>query len=117
MGAMGTLFRVLLIVGSVITCGFILYKVRKSKVQIQDSIFWIFLSAIVFLLSIFPQIAYFVSEILLIESPVNFIFLIIIFVLIVHQFYLTMRLSQLNNRIKEVVQRKAIDDFELTKKK
>ncbi len=108
---MGLLFRAMLILGSIITCGFILFKVRRSKVQIEDSIFWIFLSAIVFLLSLFPQIAFFVSDILLIESPVNFIYLVIIFILIVHQFYMTMRISQLNNRIKEVVQRKAIDDY------
>ncbi len=107
--------RLLLIIGSFITSGFILYKVRKSKVQIEDSIFWLLFSAMVFLLSIFPEIAFFFSNLFGFESPINFIYLVMIFVVIVHQFWLTMRLSQTNNKLKEVVQRKAIDDFNLDK--
>ncbi len=106
---------ILLIVGAVFTSVFILFKVRRSKVQIEDSIFWLLFSAVVVLLSVFPEIAYFFSNLLGFEAPVNFIFLAIIFIIIVHQFWLTMRLSQTNNRLKEIVQRKAIDDHELFK--
>ncbi len=108
-----TLLNVILIIGALATSVFILFRVRRSKVQIEDSIFWLVFSGIVFLLSIFPQMAYFFSRLLGFEAPVNFIYLVIIFILIVHQFWLTMRLSQTNNRLKEVIQRKAIDDHEI----
>ncbi len=108
--------RLMLIVGSLITSGFMLYKIRKSKVQIEDSIFWLLFSAIMLLLSLFPQIAFYFSSMLGFEAPINFIYLVIIFIIIVHQFWLTIRISQTNNRLKEVIQRKAIDDYKISKK-
>ena len=40
-----TIIRICLIVGSLFTAGFILRRVRLSKVQIEDTIFWLVFSA------------------------------------------------------------------------
>ena len=40
-----TLIRVCLILGSFITAGYILRRVRHAKVQIEDTIFWLMFSA------------------------------------------------------------------------
>ncbi len=108
---MSFILRLILFLGALATTGYVLFKIRRSKVQIEDSIFWLFFSLMILLLSIFPDIAIVASVILGISSPVNFIFLVVLFVLIVHQFFLTIRLSQTNNRLKELVQKKAIEDF------
>ena len=52
-----TLIRVCLILGSFITAGYILRRVRHAKVQIEDTIFWLLFSALLLILAIFPGIA------------------------------------------------------------
>ncbi len=113
---MSVFLRLILFIGALITTGYVLFKIRRSKVQIEDSIFWLFFALLILVLSIFPDIAIQASVILSISSPVNFIFLIMLFLLIVHQFFLTIRLSQTNSRLKEIIQKKAIDDFDLQEK-
>ena len=45
----------LLIIASVLTVGWILRKIRKNKVKMEDAIFWIFFAVILLLLAIFPE--------------------------------------------------------------
>ena len=54
-------FRLLLIAGSLCTVLFILRRIRHAKIQIEDSIFWFAFSGLLLLLSLFPQIAYWVA--------------------------------------------------------
>ena len=56
-----TIIRVCLIVGSLLTAGFVLRRVRMAKVQIEDTIFWFGFSAALLILAIFPGIAYWLS--------------------------------------------------------
>ena len=91
---MTALFRAILISGSLLTMVFMLVRIRAAKVQIRDSVFWILFSAMLLLLSVFPGIPIVFSRWLGIESPTNFVFLVIIFVLIAHQFTLTVKLSR-----------------------
>ena len=46
-----TLIRVCLILGSFITAGYILRRVRHAKVQIEDTIFWLMFSAALLILA------------------------------------------------------------------
>lgn len=101
--------RVVLIIISVLTCYYTLYKIKKSQIQIEDSIFWIFTSISLVLLSIFPQIAFFCADLLAIDSAVNFVYLAVIFLLIIKVFMLSIKLSQTEERIKNLVQRIAIE--------
>ena len=93
--------RVLLTSGSLVTMIFILTRIRASKVQIKDSVFWILFSALLFLMSLFPTALFRLSNLLGIESPTNLVFLVVLFVLITHQFVLSIKLSRLeaNQRI------------------
>ncbi|MGT2949761.1 glycosyl transferase [Streptococcus cuniculi] len=97
-------FQVVLIVVSVLTCAFILKNIRKSHVQISDALFWVFFSLILLVFSIFPQLAEILSRALGIVSAVNFIFLFMIFLLLINQFQLTIRLSKLDSKFKDLVQ-------------
>ncbi|WP_349356468.1 DUF2304 domain-containing protein [Streptococcus equi] len=53
---------------------FILDSIRRSKILIEDSFFWLFFSLIVLLLSLFPNAAVYFSRLLGFESPANFVF-------------------------------------------
>lgn len=106
---MTIVLRVILIIVCLLTMVFLIRKIRQAKVQIEDSLFWIFFSAGLLIISIFPQIADFMAGLLGIYSTVNFLFLFIIFILMIKIFNMSLHISQLENRIKELVQRVAID--------
>lgn len=108
---MTIVFRIILIVVSLVTLFGIVKKIRNSKVQIESSLFWIGFSVILLILSIFPKIAECIADLLGIYSTVNFIFLFVIFVLLIHQFYNSIKISQIENKVKELTQEIAVRDL------
>lgn len=100
--------RVILILISILTFVYMVRKIRQSKLEIEYSLFWIGFSVLLLLLSIFPQIAYWCSDLLGVQSPVNFVFLVIIFILIMRNFVSTIQISQLDHRLKNLVQEVAL---------
>lgn len=106
---LSVLFRIILFVASVGTAFFFLRKIRKAKVQIHDVIFWLLFAGVLILLSIFPDILSFFSGLLGIQSPANFLFLVIIFLQLVHQFSLTIRISTLESKLNQLGRQYALD--------
>ena len=105
-------FRVLLILVAFLTALSILRKIRKEKVQIQYSIFWILFSVLLIVLAIFPAILINLARALRMGSPANLVFLIIIFLLLLKSFNLTVEISVLEVRLKELTQRIALKEEE-----
>lgn len=101
--------RILLIVGSVATLIYFLMKIRKSKLRIEDGVFWIIFSFAMILLSLLPDVVSYAAELLGVISPVNFLFLAIIFVLLMRIFSLTLKVSQLSSKLENFVQIYAIN--------
>ena len=64
------------------------------------------------LLAIFPQIAYFLSDLLQVQSPSNFVFLYVIAVLVIREFLTTVEISKLRARVALLTQQKALEDLE-----
>ena len=62
---MSTILRVILFVLAVVTAWWILSKIRRLKVKMEDAIFWIFVAVVLCVLSLFPEIVYKLTEILL----------------------------------------------------
>lgn len=102
--------RVALILVSLGTCTLIIRKIRQSKMQIENAVFWILLSLVLVVYSLFPQVADFCSRILGIYATSNFLFLFAIFVLIVKVFYMSIHISQLESKITELVQKIALEE-------
>ena len=59
---MSVSLRILLIVAAVITVIWILKKIRKSKVKMEDAIFWLVFSGVLLVLAVFPQISFWLSK-------------------------------------------------------
>lgn len=108
---MDPIFRIILIVVSLFTLIGVIRKIRNAKVQIESSLFWIVFSSLLLILSIFPQISEFAADLLGMYSTVNFIFLFVIFILLVHQFTNSIKISQLENKIKELTQEIAVREL------
>lgn len=107
---MTMLLRTVLVLVSVLTTLVIMRKIRQSKMRIEDSVFWIGFLFLLILFSIFPQIVFLMSDMTGTQTPVNFIFLFVIFVLILRMFRLTVKISQLETKIRDLVQKIAIDE-------
>ena len=102
--------RIALILVSLGTFAMIIRKIRESKMQIESAIFWIMLSIVLVLYSIFPKLADASAHFLGIYSTANFLFLFAIFVLIIKVFFMSIHISQLESRVKELVQEMALEE-------
>ena len=71
--------RVVLIVVSILTTFMIMRKIRQSKLQIEDSIFWLGFSSILIVFSIFPGLPDLLAELAGTYTTANFIYLAVIF--------------------------------------
>ena len=102
--------RVALILVSVGTLFLMMRRIRQSKMQIESAVFWIVLALVLVVFSLFPAAADFAAHCLGIYSTANFLFLFAIFVLIVKVFYMTIHISQMETKIRELVQKMALDE-------
>lgn len=103
-------FRIILILASLMTTLYIVRKIRYSKLQIEYAIFWIILSFLLILISIFPVLVTLPTNIIGMQAPVNFVFLVIIFILLIKAFMQTIEHSQLENKLNDLAQKIAIDE-------
>ena len=109
---MTLLLRALLIIISVLTFAYIIVNIRKSKVKLESLIFWIIFGLMLILLSVVPQIAMFASSLAGFYAPINFILVSIIFLLIYKVFTLTMHLSQIQQKLEDLVRYIALKEAE-----
>lgn len=114
---MSIYLRIILVVISMLSMLNILKRVRKSKLQIEYSIFWIVFSILLILVAVFPQPMFVLAQILGIQSPVNMVFLFVIFILLIKLFNMTIEVSQLQYKQQELVQKIALDENKKTEKK
>jgi len=106
---MQPIFRVILILVSLITVIFIIRKIRQARVQIEDAMFWVVVALILVLFSVCPPVADACARLLGIYSTPNFLFLFMIFLLLTKVFCMTIQLSELESKQKELVQKMALD--------
>lgn len=109
---MSSTLRVVLILVSLLFTMYLLNKIRKSKLMIEYAIFWIIFAFMLVILAIFPEIVYWGTDTLRVMSPANLIFLFMIFILLMKVFLMTIELSQLENKVNELIQKIALDEKE-----
>ena len=109
---MTPVFRIILIVVSLLTTFYILKKIRQSKLQIEYAIFWILFPGELIVFSLFPWLVSMFTRLIGMQLPVNFIFLFFIFVLLVKMFLMTIELSALENKVKDLTQELALEEKE-----
>lgn len=109
---MTLVFRMILIVVSLLTTYYILKRIRQSKLQIEYAIFWIIFSGVLIVFSLFPWLVSMFTRLIGMQLPVNFIFMLFIFVLMVKLFLMTIELSTLENKVKDLTQEIALAEKE-----
>lgn len=94
---------------------YVILKIRSSKLNISDSIFWIITAAILLLLALFPGIASFFASLIGIRTPLNFILIIIIGILLLKVFLMSAQISHQNEKINTLAQHIAFLEFDQKK--
>lgn len=105
---MSNSLRLVLILGEVITAWMIISKIRKSKIKMNDAIFWVVFGGALLFLAVFPELSYYMANVFGIISPANFIFLLIIALLCEKMLTLTIKISQLEEKIEVMAAEVAI---------
>ncbi|GCF93919.1 hypothetical protein NRIC_18100 [Enterococcus florum] len=101
--------RLLLFLGALFTTIYIGFEVKKGRIDIEHSLFWVLFSFGLVILSIFPKIVIFFSSIVGIQSPTNFLFLVMIFVLFIKDFSMSKSFSKIEKKNKELTQKIALE--------
>lgn len=109
---MSVALRICLVALSIISLFYIIRKIRYSKMQIEYTLFWIVLSIIMILMAVFPQIVYWIAYMLGIMSPANMVYLFIIGILLVKVFMMTIEISNLESKVKALIQEVGISGKE-----
>ena len=109
--------RILLMVSSAGSLIFVIRALKKARVQLYDTMFWIILALMCVVLSIWPQIAISLADLIGVQSPVNLVYLVIIFFLLLHCFIQALRFSRLEAQFKLYVGEEALKKLENGDKK
>lgn len=109
--------RLLLITSSIIAFAFVISKIRKSKMRIDDAIFWIFISIFFISISIFPISIIWVASLLGFESPANLVFLMVVALAFFKLFILSISVSILTEKNSQLVQHVAILEKKINDKR
>ncbi len=105
---MSSQLNIFFIIISVMTLIYIIMQIRKHKLNIDDSILWIFWSIVLLVFSIFPNLSYYIAEELGFQSTSNFILCLFIFILYWILFFQNIKISELKEKNKQLVQRVSI---------
>ena len=105
---MSLILRILLIAASVLAGLYSIREIRKSQVKIGNAIFWFALTFLFLIISVFPGIIMFLSDIIGVESPVNLVYLIMIFLLFYKVFTLSIKVSKMEHMINILTSESAI---------
>lgn len=87
---------------------YVLYLVKRRKLQLRYSLLWLALAFVVLFCSLFPTLLFDVARALGFEAPSNFIFFCAALFLIAISLSLSMIISKQTNAIKNLAQRIAL---------
>ena len=82
----------------------ILYFIKRSKISLDLASVWILWGCGLITISIFPEIVEYTSKLLEIKTTINALYLIMIFILYCLVFYLFLKISILENKLKNLIQ-------------
>lgn len=102
-----------LIIGALGVYFYIIYKIRKSNVRIDDMIIWILGSILLLVLSVLPIIPAKLAEFVGFMSAANFIYTSIIAFLMIMVFGLSIKISQQHEKMKDITHKLAILEKEI----
>ena len=100
--------RILLLVGAALTFLYVFKGVKKARFRAQETFFWLFMSLLFVLLSVFPGTVDWLSRTLNVASPINLVFLVVIFLLLIKIFAMDRKIAKIEHQMTEMTQKIAM---------
>ena len=97
-----TALKWLLIITIIIILAFVIYSSIKSNMNVRYAILWIVWALFLLWIVVFPATAFRVSQALGIQTFTTFLFLVMIGILFMFNYYLYVKTSKLTNEIKRL---------------
>ena len=107
---MTLVLRILLLIGALFAMGIVINSVRKSKIRISDSVYWVVSAGILVLFALIPQLAYFFSGLFGFMSPANFVLLLVIVMMLIRIFHQSCAISKLTYKVEQLSAELALRD-------
>ncbi|MDF9824978.1 hypothetical protein M2475_001403 [Breznakia sp. PF5-3] len=105
------------ILASLATLLFVIRRIRKHKLNIDDAIIWMIWAILLLILSVFPNLAMWVSRKLGFISTSNFILSLFTFFLYIILFMQMITISSLKEKNKELIQKLSLLQYKERKEK
>ena len=107
---MTLVLRILLLIGALFAMGIVINSVRKSKIRISDSVYWVVSAGILVLFALIPQLAYFFSGLFGFVSPANFVLMLVIVMMLIRIFHQSCAISKLTFKVEQLSAELALRD-------
>lgn len=114
---MSITLRVLLIIASIFSLILCLKRIKQAKLKITNSVVWMLGSVALVLMAVFSNVVEWIAVKLGFIAPVNFVFLVMIAFLLMQTFIDNIRISALNEKIKDLDHYIALKELEKSKEK
>lgn len=109
---MSITLRIIFIIASLFSCFLCVKRIKQSKLKVENSIVWMLGSIVLILMSVFANAVEWVSTKLGFMAPVNFVFSILIIFLLIQTFINNIKISILNEKIKDLNHYIALSEHE-----
>lgn len=108
--------RIVLIIASLFSCFLCIKRIKQAKLKVENSVIWLIGSILLILMSIFCNAVEWISVKLGFIAPVNFVYLVVIVFLLVQTFIDNIRISALNEKIKDLDHYIAMKEYDKSQK-
>jgi len=95
----------------------ILFLIKKGRLREEYALLWLLTSVIIFLLAAFEPFLHFIMHIFKAVAATSVVFMFGIIFLLLMNLHFSISLSELNNKIKQLVQNVALLEAELKREK
>lgn len=100
--------RILLVAGAALAVLIVARQIKRSRMLVEDAIFWMVTAFVLVVLALFPGIATSLARLLGFMSPANFVYLVVIALLLWKVFTNSAEISRLKARVNELAQEVAL---------
>lgn len=107
---MNITLRIFLLIVAFLTLAFVIRKLKKSALEIIDSIFWVLLAVLLIVVAAFPQLVFWVTGAFGFDSSSNFVFFCGILVLLARLFTQDLKVATLKRKLTTLTQTEALKE-------
>lgn len=108
LASMSPVFRIALIVGSVLYLLLILYMLKHKKLTVRYSIIWLISGVVLLLFALFPYLVLVLRDLLKLEMPTNVVFTLSIAFILLISLSVSSAVSILHEKQKRLTQTQAL---------